>query len=241
MKKFFIPFISVLGFLLCVPQNVMATKPSQREVMKNWYKSMSKYFDCYVEHKLNLPAEYKGENLKTSRRVLFFGEEYSFLGNTYLIESCGAKGLVTVNSKVYGCDEEILPVICDSDMRTKPLQQDITTPVEVVNVINVPFGSTLKYIPETKEFKVVSPDAESYKKILENFKVMTDETKQNIESIRADIGVELTEEKLADITKSMQGLFISNAEIAIFALVGLIICILIIVIIDKIFFKRRKK
>ena len=71
--------------------------------------------------------------------------------------------------------------------------------------------------------------------------VTIEETKQNIKITNADAGGNLTVEDLKRLKKEDEKWYYFKAETALFTFIGLIICVLIISVFDKIFFKRRKK
>lgn len=139
MKKFFIPLFLFVGFLISIPQIALADSLKE------------KYSHCLQEHKFKLPKEYKGPNLKLIKEIeeppLARGltkPDNSFnTGNKYFID-------VVISSTTHVLSRESSALNCD-------MEYVYLTNGWNVNVIDVPIGSHLRYIPETDEMQLFLP------------------------------------------------------------------------------------
>jgi len=161
MKKLYIGFILLFGFLTFVPQGVLADAISFSREEEKWWQEQKKAtakfeksLQCLYEKKLKLPQEYSGPNLKVER-VFYNGSDFSHKGNTgneYIIEK--------TTKDIY------------NPIREGFIGRDCTEYIELLNnlwvydVTNIPAGSHLKYIPATEEMEVLLPKDDSQKEFM---------------------------------------------------------------------------
>lgn len=167
MKKFFIPLVLIFSFLVCVPQSVLAAlyPPKIMEKIEQGKEKPTElkktYSSCLKKHKSKLPKEYKGFNLKfEDKRVASSDVPYVVenrdvtfwftTDNEYFIDvhSNGTTNTLRRKSMATDCSSEYIAI------------NDVWPP-KSINLIDVPVGSHLKYIPETDEMQVLPPKKDS--------------------------------------------------------------------------------
>jgi len=184
MKKLYMGFVLLFGFLIFVPHIAAATRitlsPEQEQEVK---KQVQKNLNCLNERKAKLPVKYEGPNLKLTTIPRYFGISNISTGTDikYYIDSVAIAEINGRNkdrfdeqqlkhmlSKKYtmkggilgeGCTEYIH--ICHNDGYAGFWAYDVT---------NVPPNSYLKYIPETSEMQVITPADKKYKKFMDEYK-----------------------------------------------------------------------
>lgn len=237
MKKFFIPFVLLFGFLIFTPHISRATD------IDIDFEAVKENRECFVKHKLNLSREYKGPNFKldsspelrtqdfTSESLKSYFDEQIDDGWEYHIEY-DSKKVFTVVSRMIDCETEEISfnedlILGEADLISNP---NFTA----VNVIDVPPGSTLKYLPETREIKIISPNEESYKHSVEQFKVWDKEIESSLSS-------KIEERARAERKEKIKIYAIVIPIFAILSAVIVVIIALVVFLVKKILKKFKKR
>ncbi len=207
MKKLSISFI-LLGFLALVPQSALANAPYPLNIMEKLKNKEAKinelkerYNPCLQEHKSMLPKKYKGPNLR-----LEFNKEI----NSYVVKSNH------VDYWFYTDNEYFIDVDETNILKKTSLAKDCNTeyinvysgwPNGNINVIDVPPGSHLKYIPGTDEIQVLPPTKESYKNHKNEyfvFQKLDDQIKQGLQ-IKKEKDLKCVNKKKTSFTAGYAG------------------------------------
>ena len=189
MKKIYFGLFLLFSLFVFVPQIVKANMPLE---MEEFYDEQSKiakekYYKCLQKYKAQLPKNYVGPNLKAKDldQFGFYGiNEYVFgTDNEYFIdieliydkvEETDKGAFIKTNSAASSCSKEYIDTWKNS----------------YYNVIDVPPGSCVKFIPGTKEVKVISPTDKEYKNLVKyagfytKEKVIKPETKTFFDKIK---------------------------------------------------------
>ena len=195
MKKLYISFILIFGFLTFVPQIALGDEPFQMPLqqIEKIKKEQAKELQCLQEKKLKISKKYTGGNLKqeivkdfqesrlaveTIKPKTIGGKEYMYHGEHVLTGSPQTKNSYTLDFYGHSFDNHSVVVNCKEYIITTEKRDggyDIT---------NVPVGSYLKYIPETKEMQVLPPggniksgDIKNQSENLENQEISAEQKK----------------------------------------------------------------
>lgn len=210
MKKLYIGLILLFVFLSFVPQIALGDLiiiPEKEEIQKV-KKQYEKDLLCINEKKAHLSEKYIGTNLKPENYknipYIFYdlhdhpglyktdlSSKKQYEVDTYFNELDNFDnpihfhfnrqepdfGLIKQTSLVYNCKEYVMLY-----SYSQPEGGRVYTNITAYDVTNVPPGSYLKYISETKEFQVLSPTDKSYKKIIESQKKQLEKRNERIKA-----------------------------------------------------------
>jgi len=218
MKKFFTLLTLILGFLTLVPHIVMATSRVQSELELSENMKRLKPVLCFLKHKLNLPREYEGHNLKLIATASDVKDKLKpnremYTGGDYLIEYDSDDVVKIVVSNVFDCKTEQLRIYVGLGNGGGKGRIEY-----IVNIIDVPLGSTLKYMPETKEIQVISPSEEVYKEKIERYKNTSEIIKFELERYGGSLEY-IKEQRIKKIIAGIAGVVFGLVLVAIIALV----------------------
>lgn len=173
MKKLYIGFILLFGFLAFVPQialgdRIVLPRISETEA-REIQKEQTKELECLKKKKSKINEEYTGPNLvsqavpnyKRGERALVLYKERNISGKTIYIGSPSTTNQYYIeNVRGVGIGGVAISIV--SDCKEYVMNSDY----EGFDVTYVPPGSYLKYIPRTEEVQVFSPsEAEEQLKI----------------------------------------------------------------------------
>lgn len=156
MKKLYISFILLFGFLTFTPQVALGDSafylsPREKQEIERQTK---KELQCLYEKKAKLPKKYTGSNIKLEtipyRRIVNFRIPFDY-PSTKILYFCGLKHCFNrvVESIVNDCNEYVV--------LKQYNHQGFRGDKYVYNITEVPPGSYLKYLPKTNELKILPP------------------------------------------------------------------------------------
>ncbi len=184
MKKLYIGFILLFGFLTFVPQVAVGDipiilSPQEEQKLK---EDKQKSLTCLNEKKAKVPSKYEGPNLKLET-IPNYKFQFSSPGTNmkYYIDPVGIVGVRTKNIHYRLPEKRLKEVLKQNYVLTSIVQNCVeyitiheTNPSRensyAYNVTNVPPNSYLKYIPETSEMQVITPTDKEYKKFMAEYK-----------------------------------------------------------------------
>ena len=218
MKKIYIALILLFGFLAFVPQIAVGDIPSyprrsdvfnlDKALLNRQLKDISERkneFLCLYRKKLALPQVYDGPNLQLLPYDI--GELF---GSVTELGYYGRSIMWTSNILQNECRD----IIIYREEKNK-YSTDLAS-LNYYDVTDVPPGSYLKFIPETKEMEVWSPRDNYYRQFLQNkIEKINNSTKEVEELLNSD-DLELLSAKLEELNmnfiRSASPRFFSNGS-----------------------------